>query len=310
MKWFSWTWCGLMFVAAVALGQPAGPQTAQVRGVGYVFLKNCPREQYNLSVDVPLPAQTTKPLNLLFAFQDADNHYRLALAADGATLYRVKEGAESVLAAAKGQILSPSGSQKVLFKRRKHFLTVALDLPAPSEARQAGSQVEATRREDSHRALLEALDASFHAGPVGLEVSGPLPKLSPPRFQPYADLHEGDDFMRPPDQAEASADLGRWQKVRGDWRYHSVMEEVKRELGRDLRPERGPQAERSANPFSLEGKSADWGLVTFGYDAETRCDFWDDYEFSVSAKSAGGAFGIAFYYKSDSDHFLLRWEAP
>ena len=233
--------------------------------------------------------------------RDAKNHYRLTLTRTSYVLAKTVGGKASVLA--KGQPKPRLAVPYALVvKRRSDLLTVV-----------AGRQVVA-----------ECTDDTFPGGRAAIEVTRGVPKLTGLQAQTVAPIHVSDDFMVAVDPEAAresvqdrtavipSVDLSAlssWDKVSGDWRLFSVLEEV-REVEDELLQERiaiserKPDAARSSNPFSLSGQAAKGqGMVLRGHD------FWDNYRYAASVNSSGSHFGLVFYYRGAKDYFALEWAA-
>ena len=239
------------------------------------------------------------PLRLLFSVVDPKNHYQIDLTPRTFVLSKVVAAKASVLS--KGSAKTPfTKPYDILVKRRADLLTVVVN----------------------GAVLAETMDDTFTAGSAALEVTHGVPKLAKLKAQKVGPIHESDDFMVAidPEAALASVEertavlpsvdleaLSGWDKVSGEWKLFSVMDEV-REVEDELLRERiatsdrKPDAARSSNPFSMSGKASNGeGIVLRGHT------FWDNYVFTASANSSGSQFGLIFYCRSPKDYFLLEW---
>jgi hypothetical protein len=150
------------------------------------------------------------------------------------------------------------------------------------------------------RRLCRVLDGQVGAGDLATAATATGFAVQDVGYQRLEPFVFGDDFMRTEEEA---AELGLWEPVSGDWRLYSVMEMVRENPDARIRTGHEPQAERSANPFSLAG-SDDAGataMIVAGYP------FWHDYSFAVSAKTTGGTFGLAFAIRAPDNYWAVRW---
>ncbi len=247
------------------------------------------------------PATAVLPVRLIFAAVDARNYYALAIEPKAVTLAKVVAGKATTLArtAAAAAFAKPYALR---IKRRRDLLTVVLN----------------------GRIVAECMDDSFAKGGAAIEMADRAPTLAGLRAQKVADIHETDDFMVAvdPDKAKATVtthtavipsidvnEVSGWDKVSGDWRLFSVLDEVRQVddallQERIATTDRKPDAARSANPFCLAGKAANGeGIVLSGYV------FWDDYEYAASVNSHGSKFGLIFNHQGPNDYFLFEWSA-
>jgi len=257
-----WLWPTSSGGEVVRLGSADYHQVHQARHAQYI---------YSLTLDL----KGRPEAEFLFAYRDAKNFYRLALSATSARLAVVERGQERALAARSGRILHGPGAQQVLIRRGKHRLSAVAN----------GTIV------------CHALDAAFHEGKL-LVRSQPGLDITALKLQPTGEILLHDDFMQTEEEAQ---DLGEWEPVSGNWELLSVMERVRKSGHVRLRKGREPQAERSANPFSLSAATPEESLVSTGYS------FWHDYTVEISGKTDGGRFGLVFGYQGPESYFLLRW---
>ena len=183
------------------------------------------------------PTPAPLPLNLLFSVRDAKNYYKLTLTPTSYLLAKTVDGKASVLA--KGQPKPRLAVPYALVVKRRSDLLIAV----------AGDQV-----------LAECTDDTFAGGRAALDVTRGVPKLTGLQAQTVAPIHVSDDFMVAVD-AEAAREsvqdrtavipsvdlsaLSGWDKVSGEWRLFSVLEEV-REVEDELLQERIAISDRNA----------------------------------------------------------------
>ena len=238
-----------------------------INGEPHKLIANCPNDQYDLSIIFGAGSDGARPqkLGIAFGLQDTENAYYLTGGKGRLELAVISDGERTVLARQRGW--RPGDESRVLIRRREHFLYVRVnefELPA-------------------------VMDDSFGKGQVGLSLAGGVPLKM--RYQPVAEIIFDDNFMR----EEASQALAPWEKISGQWRFHSVKEKHS-----------GTLSTHSVNPFSLgaqlDPKEKTPALAIAGHA------FWSDYEYQVSVKSHGGEAGVVFGYLSKSDHLRLTWE--
>ena len=278
----------LLLALTAAQGYWIAPVTAQeiplaeAAGRKYALIKQADQEQYNLSLAVePTGRRKIKSLAVAVAWQDAQNHYRAAFTRSTAELRLVRQGREEILAERKGRFLSAAKTQELVIKRRSSALAFLLN----------------------GQTALRVLDSTFAKGHLAIDVTDRPPKVTELKYQPIPELVFTDDFMRAEDETNQ---LGAWQPVQGRWRFYSVLEEIRKNPSARVRKGREPQAERSANPFSLAGvaEPSSEALIVAGQT------FWDDLRFAASARTHRGKFGIVFGYRAPDEHFALTWDLP
>jgi hypothetical protein len=140
------------------------------------------------------------------------------------------------------------------------------------------------------------------AGNAGIATGDRYPVAASARCQRVAPILFGEDFGRAQDETE---DFGVWEPLYGDWRLHSVIEDIQSNDTLRRRLKEGSE-DRNANAFSLSGRSSasndtDEALIITGYP------FWDDYEVAVSARTSGGAIGLAFAVEDEANLWFVRW---
>ena len=128
--------------------------------------------------------------------------------------------------------------------------------------------------------VARAFDDTFSGGGLGGGAIDGSVAIEGVRVQPVGSLYFADDFMR------ASGDTGGWEPVSGEWDVYALDNPT-----------------RSVNAFSYVGRSArNRALAVAGHR------FWDNYRFTVSAKSKGaGWLGVVFGYVDRENHYRLVW---
>lgn len=212
---------------------------------------------------------------------------------DGATLVEGGEAAEFNLT---GTYYSDRGDASLLLHYRSRSSLVRVDF---QRARAAVTLIRDGQTADAAEIPLERGTSAFlvkaRSGRVGLSVGsrqavvgdGPLwegrvastgSALADLVLQPVEPVRFDDDFMRGEDQE------GPWEVVSGEWATKAEGD-----------PKMG------VNPFNYQGQARGVGLATAGWP------FWDEYEFSVSARpTQAGTVGQALYYQDAANHLLFR----
>ena len=267
---------------AAAPTAPAVPDSITVDGRTYVVVGQCPEQNYSIRLPLaPLPGEdNVRGLSVLFGARPGEDGgcgaYRLDADARGWELSSMDSKGKQTLARGRTSPFPAPGPKTLLIKRRNWLLTVALD----------------------ERVLAEVADGGHFDGFVAVDPTMSAPG-GEPSFQTVAKLVFEDGFMRPQDNLS----LDHWVVETGQWRLHSVREDVDDMNLQGLPAERQPQSELSANPFCMSAHAEQSGLLTTGYW------FWDDYEATVSVRDSGvKAAGLAFNVASPTDYFLVRWE--
>ncbi|HID07772.1 MAG TPA: hypothetical protein EYP10_11575, partial [Armatimonadetes bacterium] len=103
-----------------------------------------------------------------------------------------------------------------------------------------------------HRLFTTILDDTFKGGAVAYLASSPRLLPTPIRYQPTECITSSDDFTRDVDEPD------RWDKLSGTWKL----------CGYDSK---AINPERSANPFTYEGRTGKRAIAITGYW------FWDNY---------------------------------
>ena len=175
------------------------------------------------------------------------------------------------------EITTASVSLMKVTKGRANTLRQVPRPPSP----EGGSQVLVKRRPgsvtvffDGRAVLLGAVD--------NLEGKVASRGLSEVNCQPTAPVYFHDDFMR------AQGEPNPWETPNGAWELHKVE----------------GAAAQGANPFAFAGKGDASSSALAGYW------FWDDYEYSVSARATADAVGMYAHYRAPDDYLLLRLEYP
>jgi len=152
------------------------------------------------------------------------------------------------------------------------------------------------------RRVVRTLAHGAGAGKAGIATGAGCPVVASARCQRVAPVLFGEDFGRQPDETE---DFGVWEPLYGDWRLHSVLEEIESDPNLQRRMKEGA-LDRNANPFSLSARAStsnatDEALIMTGHP------FWDDYEAAVSARTSGGGIGLAFGVRDEENLWFVRW---
>jgi len=273
---------GAEAVGAAPSSAPGAPNSVRVEGRAYVVIGECREPLYSLRLPLaPPPGQAQlQGVSVLFGAapqgQSGVEGYRFDADAKGWELLSIGAAGRRTVARGRVAPFPSAGPVTLSVKRRDLLLTVALD----------------------GRILAEVADADHFAGLVAVDPTKSAPG-GEPAIQTIARLYFEDSFMRP----ENDLTLAPWTVEGGQWRLHSVREDVD---DMDLRtaPEpKQPQSDRSANPFCVSAHAEKSGLLTTGYW------FWDDLEASISLRDPGTkAAGLVFNVRSPEDFFLLRWE--
>ncbi len=269
----------LAFCSAGAAGADVTPFELDGRLYVPIAENLVPTYTIRLFLAPPEGQERQTGFSVLFEADREGNGYRLE--ADGAewSLSSVSEGKKEVLARGDQEVLPASEPVEVRIKRHLWLLSVALN----------------------GRVVGEVQDYSHGPGLVAVDARSSSPAM-PPVVQPLERLSFAENFMR----QEGELDLGNskvWRLERGEWKIHSVRENVETVDVERLPEKRRPQKEQSPNPFSASAFSPDWGFLWAGHW------FWDDYRASVSVRNRGAkAVGLAFNVADSEDFFLLRWE--
>jgi len=211
-----------------------------------------------------VPLKHRSDFVLAIDHQPNGDHYRLTVGRTGLELEAVTNGEVTQLGRARGyRPRSFTQEMEVVVKRRPGTIAVV-----------QGPEI-----------VLSVVADQFAEGSLGY--LGTLGDESQPevRYQPVAEVHFADDFMR------AASDSSAWQQRSGRW----VMNSVSR---------LGSKPTMSSNPFCVVNRAKDRSLLTAGDW------FWDDYAASASARAEGdGWLGIAAYCRSESNYLLFRWSS-
>ncbi|MBT3381933.1 MAG: hypothetical protein HN742_38975 [Lentisphaerae bacterium] len=216
-------------------------------------------------------------LDVVFWMTSSSDFGRLRWDADGYHLLQTRGGVEEALL--RGTVPLPvqalSGGT-LLLRSRPHWFEVIV----------------------SGKRIFRVLGPGGAKGQVACATGPGFPEVAEAGYQSVEDVVFGDDFMR---TEEETSDFGLWEPAGGEWRLHSVMEEIRANPDARIREGREPVADRSSNPFSLSGKAAGEAFISTGHP------FWADYRVGVSVKPVKGAFGLAFGVSDPKNFWLLRW---
>jgi len=238
-----------------------------------------PHYAIRLSLAPPKGLAAQQRFCVLFEADREGNGYRLEAAEGQWSLRRVSGRDEELIARGRQDVLPTAEPVEICITRRLPLLSVALN----------------------REVVAEILGAPHGRGLMAVDATSSAPAADP-LIQPLEDLNFAEGFMR----TEEELDLAKskvWHLERGDWRLHSVQENVEIVDVERLPEGRRPQTERSPNPFSVSGRAPDWGLLWAGEW------FWGDYQATLSVRNRGArAVGLAFNIVDAGDYFLLRWE--
>lgn len=127
------------------------------------------------------------------------------------------------------------------------------------------------------------------------------PTLTDVKYQRLLPITFGDDFMRTDEEAKS---FGLWNPIAGNWKIYSVMERIHANPAANIRPGKIPVADRSPNPFTLSGTSAQQdqsAIIVTGYP------FWCDYKVQVTAKPSMSTCGLVFAFQNPDNFWSLQW---
>ena len=278
----TWRRC-LAWVLLLAWTAPHLPRAADLLTFDeatYTPLRTARHSTYDYSLQLR-PAEGTAAfdqIDLLLAMDDEAAGGRFLWDASGFRLFRVAGEQQEELASGKEPVpdtLRDGG--ELIVKRRAHWFEIVAD----------GARV------------LRVLDDSLRGRRAAAATAPGSAQVAEAGYQRIADIVFGDDFMR---TEEETKDFGQWEPLTGEWRLHSVMEEVRANPDARIREGREPEAERIANPFSLSGTSVDGAVILTGYP------FWDQYSIAVSAKTSGGQIGVIFGAVDADNLWVARWQ--
>jgi len=217
-----------LLLALPLLGETPSPTEGKVL-IGeqeYLLGQECRDGEYNLRFE--FAEANTKPIEVLFGYRDAGNHYRLSVSPEGTALFRVLAGRSNALTKA-----AASKSSRLAIQRRRQRLTVTFD----------------------QERVLSAEDDRFHAGSVALAVGPEFREVRKFRYQPVSAIYFTDDFMRAGQQESV------WTPVVGQWKVTTTIDHASG--GSVFNP---VNWERSANPFVFEGAGENGALAVTGQD--------------------------------------------
>lgn len=265
-----------ILLALPTIGGGAAPKALPIYGGQFSALSKSSKPHYNLGFAISGvdPGSDAGEIDILIAATSPRDHYRLRVAKWVMTLSSVEGGkARAVRQARLPQ--GKSSSHSILIKRRPRFMSIVWD----------------------NRLVLSALDDTHKKGVCCVRTDQGA-KAGQGRHQAVEPIVFSDSFMQTEDEAKTLRD---WEVVSGDWGMHSVIDRTRANPDARIRAGYEPEAQRSANPFSLSG------LGTKGAIAVTGHNFWDDYEATAAAKTLGGEMGLVFNYVGQDHHHLLRW---
>lgn len=226
------------------------------------------------------PSPSFERLDLVFWMTSPADFARLRWDGQGYHLFQTRNGeAEELAADAVPLPVKELVGGTLLLRNRAHWFEVIV----------------------SGRRVFRVMGVEGAKGRIACAVGDGFPEVRDVSYQSVEDLAFGDDFMR---TEEETSSFGLWEPAGGEWRLHSVMEEIRANPDARIREGREPLAERSSNPFSLSGKAEKEALILTGHP------FWADYTVGVSAKPMKGTFGLAFGVTDKATLWLVRWRLP
>jgi len=284
--------CALLFICHPALAA----ETFEAHGRKYVVANDPgekPAESWSAKLFLTKPdgRKRMAGMDVLFAADRLGNGYRFAVDAKGWALTSIAaDGSARKVAHGSGKVLPASGDVELLIKRRAWLLTVAV-----------AGRVVCEVADKSHTDGVLAFDASL-SYPAQDEAGA----LRVPIVQAIGDIAFHDGFMRPTEEMKGTdhMSLDLWSIASGTWKGLSVRASTSDMPWWERPASKQPEAEKSANPFSLVAYAETTGLIF------TKADwFWDDFEAGVAVRNLGAkALGFAFNVVAPDDYFLLSWD--
>lgn len=125
--------------------------------------------------------------------------------------------------------------------------------------------------------------------------------IASPQYQRLLPITFGDDFMRTEEEAK---NWGLWNPIAGSWRIHSVMERIQDNPSANIRPGKIPSADRSPNPFTLDGHAdgdTQEAIIVTGQP------YWHDYTAAVTLRPRHATAGLVFAYRDRDNFWRVTW---
>lgn len=259
----------VMHLIFLVIGTLISAETLEIAGIPFQVIGEATHENYVFSISLAAPSRKAE---LIFASTGASDYYSFTLANGNASLEFVQSGKRVLLDQRSMQIADESTME---IRRQPHSLSVLVD---------------------GHYAAW-AIHTGLFQGNL-LTKAGGVKDIRKVRYQPLSPIIFHDDFMGTDENVK---DLGDWHTALGQWQRHSILEQVRERKFANVRPGVQPEAQKSANPFSLSSLTAESSLITVGHR------FWEDYRTEVSASTDGGEIGLVAGYRGPDNYFLLRY---
>ena len=255
----------------------------RVGDVTFAPLQEARHDTYNYKLELQpaAPAKHWERLDVVFAHRGDTSHNRFTWNASGWHLVQKLNGETTQELGHKEPLpASFRDGGTLIVKCRPHWIEITAD----------------------GRRVVRALSHGTGAGKVGVATGEGCPLAKAARCQRVLPFVFGEDFGRAQDETE---DFGVWEPLYGKWQLHSVIEDIQSNDALRKRLKEGSEY-RNANAFSLSGRSSNSNdtheaLIITGYP------FWDDFKAVVSAKTSGGAIGLAFGVEDEANLWFVRW---
>ncbi|MFW6044685.1 MAG: hypothetical protein ACOCR1_02970 [Planctomycetota bacterium] len=265
-------------------GFGAAAEPFKVDGETYVPVGDSDRTDYaaRLQLGPPDGDEELAELRVLFSGDQEGNGYHFVMDREKWQISTRRGGDAVVLQEGSHDVLPRSEPVEVQIQSRRLMTTVAVN----------------------GRLVAELVDGG-HAGGLVAVAAGKSSPAGKPVVQPLNPLRFAEDFVREDEEDEIELEESKtWTRDSGSWKIHSIEENVDTVDVDRLGDKKRPQAQRSANPFSISAHAGDEeGLLRAGRW------FWSNYRAAVSLNNVGGeAAGLAFSVEDENNYFLLRWE--
>jgi len=259
----------LFYLISLSLGSLSTAETLEIDGNTFQLIGDARHDHYVFSIALAAPSEKAE---LIFACSGTTDYYSFRLDNGNGTLESNHGGTRTVL---DKRPVALADEANIEIRRQPHSVSVLVN----------------------GRYASWAANNRFFRGKL-LTRAGSTNHIQKVRYQPLSGISFRDDFMG---TNESVKDLGQWNVALGEWQRHSILEQVRERKFANVRPGNQPEAQRSANPFSLSSLIPENSLVTAGHW------FWEDYRTEVSAKTDGGEVGLVAGYRGPENYFLLRY---
>jgi len=261
----------MAFCAVIHAGEEKPKhETIRVGGTVYHVLSRANTQCYDAVLKLK---DGNLPSAILIAADEGGNGYRIVFSDGKAVLEAMGNGASKALRSSDLPAFITEGGGKagtttLLVRRRWHRLSVLIN----------GCIV------------IDALENSRAEG-IAAIIEDAFGNVEESALREIGDVSFADDFVR------KSGELGQWKAATGQWKIHSTIEQWNE--GVAFNP---AGVARSSNAFALATSCLDGeAFITAGQE------FWDDYVFSVAAKSDAGSMGLAFGCVGKDECHRLEW---